>query len=267
MNYRLIAVDLDDTLLGNDLKISPANKRALFAAREMGVQVTIATGRMLDSAMPYITELDIEIPVITYQGAFLKDIHTGKTLIRKSVSMEHALSIIEDCKGDHLHLQVYTEDSYYFEEENQYSRLYHRLTGIQGEAVGDLARFLEEEPIKLLIVDEPPRIQEVLTYFKNKFGDNLQISTSKPNYLEFTHREATKGNALALLGNMMQIPREKIIAIGDSFNDITMLDYAGLGVAMGNAPDPVKAHADYITSDSDMDGVADLIDRFLLRKE
>ncbi|HHU78563.1 MAG: Cof-type HAD-IIB family hydrolase [Caldicoprobacterales bacterium] len=267
MDYKLIAVDLDDSLLDKDLKISETNKRALFAARNKGVQITIATGRMLDSAMPYIRELNIDIPVITYQGAFIKDTLSGNTLIKKSVSIENARKVIDICSRENLHIQVYTEDSYFFEEDNCFSRLYRRMSGIQGEAVGDLKRFLNEEPIKLLIIDEPDNIARYRIYFQRLLSDVLQVYISRPNYLEFTNIEATKGNALAQLGRMLGVSRKEMIAIGDSYNDISMLEYAGLGVAMGNAPDNVKSHAGFITGSNDEDGVAEAVEKFVLMEE
>ncbi|MDD2502346.1 MAG: Cof-type HAD-IIB family hydrolase [Clostridia bacterium] len=267
MNYSLIAVDLDDSLLGSDLKISKNDKGALFAAREKGVQITIATGRMLDSAMPFIKEMEIDIPVITYQGAFIKDIQTGKTLVRKSVPMEYAHSIIDECKNKNLHIQAYSDSSYFFEQENQYSRYYHKMSGVKGKEAGNLKQFLEEEPIKLLIIAEPSIIQEHMKYFQKLFGDKLQVLISRPHYLEFTNGEATKGKALSKLGSMLGISGEETIAIGDSFNDISMIEYAGLGVAMGNAPDEVKSFAQYITRSNDEGGVADVVERFIIRKE
>ncbi|HHY81097.1 MAG TPA: HAD family phosphatase [Clostridiales bacterium] len=267
MNYRLIAVDLDDSLLGNDLKISEANRRSLYAAREKGVHVTIATGRMLDSAMPYIKELSIDIPVITYQGAFIKDTKTGSTLVKMAVPLEYAIKAVEECKKENLHVQVYLENSYYFEKDNQFSRLYYRLSGIKGTEAGDLINFMKEEPIKLLIIDEPDRIYLYRHHFEDLFGDVLQVSISKPNYLELTNINATKGNALARLSSILGIPREEIIAIGDSYNDISMIEYAGLGVAMGNAPDYVKSFAQYVAKGNDEDGVADIVERFILQKE
>jgi len=268
LKYRLIAVDLDDSLLGSDLKISHENKRALFAARNKGVLITIATGRMLDSAMPYIKELNIDIPVITYQGAYIKDTRTGETLVRKPVPGGLAEEILKECKKQNLHVQFYNERSYYFEKENEFSKLYHRMTGIKGEETESLFELLsEEEPIKLLIVDKPSKINQLHSYFKELFGRDLQISISKPDYLEFTNIEANKGNALAILGDILGISKEEIIAIGDSYNDISMVVYAGMGIAMGNAPDALKLHAKYVTKTNDENGVAAAVERFILKEE
>lgn len=263
----MIVVDLDDSLLGNDLKISKENKKALKSAMDKGLLVTIATGRMLSSALPYIRELNIDIPVITYQGAYIKDTLTGETLTKTTLPMMYAKQLIEECKKDDLYIQAYVEDNYYFAHDNEYSQLYHRLSGIKGIEVGDLETFLKEEPIKMLIIDVPYRISTFRNKFDALYGEHIQIAISKPNYLEITHIDATKGRALEHLALMLGIAREEVIAIGDSYNDISMLDYAGLGVAMGNAPDEVKAHAQYVTKGNDEDGVAEVVKMYVLKEE
>ena len=126
---------------------------------------------------------------------------------------------------------------------------------------------MNEEPIKLLIIDEPDNIARYRIYFQRLLSDVLQVYISRPNYLEFTNIEATKGNALAQLGRMLGVSRKEMIAIGDSYNDISMLEYAGLGVAMGNAPDNVKSHAGFITGSNDEDGVAEAVEKFVLMEE
>src|SRR5690554_919270 len=172
MSYRLIAVDLDDSLLGSDRKISEANKRALFEARDKGVYVTIATGRMLDSAMPYIKELSIDIPVITYQGAYIIDTQTEEVLVRKLMQKEYALKILEEAKKQNLHIQMFSDSSYFFEKDSEFNRYYHKMSGVEGEQVGDLSQqILEEEPIKLMIIDEPSKIAQLYSYYQEMYGD------------------------------------------------------------------------------------------------
>ncbi len=266
MKYRLIAVDLDDSLLDHHQRISERNKQALRAAQEMGTHVTVATGRIPDSAMPFIRELNVTVPIIAYQGAYIKDTMTGETLVKNPIPMEYAYRIMEKCKEDNLYTQVYVENNYFFEQECPYSQLYQRISGLKGKAVGDLRAFLKEEPTKILIMDEPERISAYYQQFQERFGGQLQVTVSKPIFLEMTHINATKGNALKRLGSILGIPREEIIAIGDSYNDLSMIEYAGLGVAMGNAPDPVKASAQYVTSANDEDGVAEAVERFVLER-
>ncbi len=262
--YKLIAIDLDDSLLNTDLKISDRNKKALLKAAEKGIKVTIATGRMYKSALPYIRELNISVPVLAYQGAYIKEPDTGRTIVRKAVPREYVLHLIEDCRKDNLHLQIYTEDTYYFAQDNEYSRFYENQSGVKGVEVGDLIPVADCEPIKLLIIDKPEKISALYSRYSEAFSGKLQTVVSRPIYLEFTHIDATKGKALEQLSMMLGVDRDAVIAIGDSYNDISMIEYAGLGVAMGNSPEDVKMRADYVTATNIEDGVADVIEKFVL---
>lgn len=262
----MIAIDLDDSLLGNDLMVSPKNKEALYKAIDQGVIVTIATGRMYISALVYAKQLGLDVPLITYQGGLIKSALSGKVLYDKSVPIDISRKIIEMARSKDAHLQIYVEDDYYFEKNNSYSEGYGKNVGVEGKEVGPLDLFLTLEPNKLIIIQEPERILELRDLFKEAFGDEIEINISKPQYLEFTHKDASKGKALEHLAKSKGINKENVMAIGDSYNDISMIKYAGLGVAMNNAPDEVKKWADYITGSNDEDGVAQAINKFVLER-
>jgi len=264
LKYRMVAVDLDDSLLGDDLNISESNKKAIFEASNRGIVVTVATGRMYRSALPYIEQLRLDVPVITYQGGLIKNALSREVLYHCPVPLEIAMEVIKKTSSDNVYLQVYVDDEYYMEEYNEFSELYRINVGVAGIPVGSLNQFLKEAPTKLLIIDEPSRILEMKEEYESLFGEILHVTISKPNYLEFTHRDATKGKALEYLAGILKIDQKEIIAIGDSYNDISMIEYAGLGVAMGNAQDEVKKHADFVASTNNEDGVAEVINKFIL---
>ena len=257
-------MDLDDTLLGGDLRISQGNKDALIKAMDKGVLVTIATGRMYRSAVSYAKELGIKTPIISYQGGYVKSISSKDALYSQTLSLDTAKQIIDLCKAKGLYLQVYIGDEYYIEDHNQYSEDYRLQVGVRGQRVGSLNKFLKEPPNKLLIIDEAGNIPTLREEFVKIFHREIEITTSKPSFLEFTHKNANKGKALEFLSGVYKIPREEIMAIGDGFNDISMIEYAGLGVAMDNAPAEVKEYADYVTSANNDDGVAQAIYKFVL---
>lgn len=265
MKYKLIAVDLDDSLLDSDLRISDRNKKALTRAIEQGVLVTIATGRMFRSAVVYAKELELDIPIITYQGSLIKNALSNDVLYNQPLSLDKCQKIISICQSMGLHLQIYVGDEYYFQEDNRYSAMYHKNIGVPGKSVGPLDKFSFNPPNKLLIIDEPERIANLREKFSKVLGEEIEINISKPQYLEFTHRDATKGKALEYLATLKNISSDEIISIGDSYNDISMIRYAGLGVAMENAPKDVKSHAVYITGSNDDDGVAKVIEKFILK--
>ena len=176
----------------------------------------------------------------------------------------NAKQIIMDCIKDNIHIQLHTEDSFYFAQENEYSRQYEKLSGIRGQEEKDLYKVLDLEPIKMIIMAEPDKITALNEKYQNIYKDDMQIVVSKPSYLEFTHIDATKGRAVEKLSSILGIKQDEIICIGDSYNDISMIQYAALGVAMANSPQAVKEKADYISKTNDEDGVAAVINKFIL---
>ena len=263
-NYKLVAIDLDDTLLDNDLRISQRVQAVIQAARQQGVQVTLATGRMFRSALPYAEQLDLNLPLITYQGALIKNSRSEEVLYHRPVPTELVRPVAEKVKSFGYHLQMYFEDQVCMEKLTTEGQAYVDLAGVKVTLVSDLIASCPE-PTKILISNyEEARLDELAEVLQAEFGEQLYITKSKPYYLELLHPEATKGKALRVVADYFGIPQEAVIAIGDSFNDLDMIDYAGLGVVMGNARPEIKQHGDYVTATNEDDGVAEVIERFIL---
>lgn len=261
----MIAIDLDDSLLGSDLEISQENKDSLFRAIEQGVVVTIATGRMFCSTLPYARQLGLDVPLITYNGGLVKNALSHDTLFHCPIPLDVAQKIVRMAESKGAHIQAYIDDDYYMDQDNKYSEMYRINARIAGTAVGSLMDFMDREPTKFIIIDEPEDIKELASEFKKELKDLVQVAISKPYYLEFTNIQATKGKALEYLAGLYKVSKQEIIAIGDSYNDISMLEYAGLGVAMGNSPQEIKKQADYVTGSNDDNGVAQVINKFILK--
>lgn len=266
IKHKLLAIDLDDTLLNPQLKISPRNKEYILRAREAGVQVTLATGRMYRSALPYAKELAINLPIVTYQGALVKVAGTGQVLIHKPVPMDLAKETIAWGKRLGYHINIYVDDTLYVEKVTPEAEAYQKISGITAQPVGDLQKFLQQPPTKILFVAEPKELDAVSKEMGAHFGTSLHICKSKPHFLEFSHPEATKGHALDALAKQWGFTAEQVIAIGDAPNDLEMISYAGLGAVMGNAQPEVKAKADYVTSSNEQDGVAEVIAKFIFQE-
>lgn len=263
--YKLIAIDLDDTLLNDNLEISPRNRQALSSAVKRGVVVTVATGRMFRSALPFALDLGIEVPIITYQGAIVKNARSGEVLVNRPVPLELARQVLEEGYRAGVHMNVYFNDALYVDSITAEAEGYAKLAGVEMIAVGNLIEFLQEEPTKILYIADPSRLDRLKGPMQDRFGENLYITKSKPNYLEFLHPRATKKYALEELAARFGVVQAEIMAFGDSYNDLEMIEYAGLGVAMGNAPDDIKAKADYVTVTNNEDGVAVVIEKFVLK--
>lgn len=266
MRYELIALDLDDSLLGKDSKISHKNKEAIYRAQMAGLMITLATGRMIYSALPFAKELSLSIPIITYNGGIISKPDTGGVLYHMPLTVNTAIDVIRIAKELKIHINVYIDDKVFVEEIGEYASEYSKAFGVKLNISDDILKILttDKPPTKILAISKPDKIQR-LKQRLIPFFDNLCAQTSKPFFLELTNPQATKGKALKLLTKNLAISPERIIAIGDGFNDISMIKYAGLGVAMGNAPDDVKNASDYVTSSNTEDGIAEVIYKFVLK--
>lgn len=264
--YRMLAIDLDDTLLNCRLEISPLTKEYIGRAREAGVHVTLATGRMYRSAQPYARELGLDLPLITYQGALVKEALSEEVLLHRPVPLELAREAIRLVNRLGYHINVYVNDQLYVEKITPEAEKYRQISGVPVYPVGDLLKFLDQDPTKVLVVGDEAKMDQLWKDMGKHFGDSLHVTKSKPHFLELSHPLATKGHALDILAKGWGLNREQIIAIGDSYNDLEMVEYAGLGVIMGNANDEVKGRADYVTCSNEEDGVAEVIKKFIFEE-
>lgn len=266
MAVKLVALDLDDTLLDCGLRISPRCIQTIQAVRQKDVVVTIATGRMFKSALPYARQLGIDVPLITYQGAWVKNSLSGEVLYYRPVDRDLTQHIFEffDCCGVHYH--SYFDDTLCMESLTEEGQYYAQIAGVEPVIVDSLCRELEtREPFKIMgITFNGKMLLDMELYLKNRFGRELYITRSKPNFLEVMDRQATKAHALQVVAEHYGVDRTDVMAIGDSFNDMDMLEWAGLGVAMGNAHKDVKEAADFVTTSNEEEGVAEALKRFVL---
>jgi len=263
----LLAVDLDDTMLNSQLMIPEASRRAVEQARLAGVRVTLATGRMFCSALPFARELGVEEYLMTYQGALVKHAVTGDVLFHRPIPFELALQVIDLVNRYGYHVNIYLDDVPYIARQTKESELYTSISRIPMQEVGDLGLFLREraqDPTKIVVVTREELIDRLLAEVQPVLGSQLHISKSKPHFLEFSHRLGNKGDGLAAIAKYYGVAREEVIAVGDSYNDLEMLDYAGLGVVVGNARPEIQARADYVCGSNDECGVAEVVEKFIL---
>jgi len=264
---KLIVLDLDDTLLLPNRTISQHSRSALARARELGIQVVLATGRMYRAAKQYADDLNLDLPLIAYQGALIKTTKTGEVLRALELTVEQCYPILEFLSQRQVHANLYINDELFVAEMNDAVARYASFSAVPVHVVGNLCSYNFSHATKIVAIGEPQHLQCILEpEALALFGDSLTINTSRPHFLEFGHREATKSNALQFLGQRLGISREEILAIGDGVNDLDMIQYAGIGVAMGNADERLKAVADYITSSNTDEGVAQAIEQLVLNQ-
>ncbi|HHY28762.1 MAG TPA: HAD family phosphatase [Desulfitobacterium dehalogenans] len=268
MKIKLVATDLDDTLLQDDLTLSERNIEAIRQAKEQGVYFTFATGRMPASARPYAEQLGLDIPIITYNGAMIQEAISGEILYRKVIPVKLAREVISYLLGQGAHLHMYRQDHVYVQKMNGLSEAYAQKTRVPVEE-GDLIELLSEEKDgveKIIIFTSPEELEIWRGKIQERFPGQLHLTSSKPYFLELNHPEVNKGRTLLNFAHGLGIKPEEIMAIGDSLNDMEMIRCAGLGVAVENALQEVKDAADVVTASNEEDGVAKAIEEYVLLK-
>jgi Cof subfamily protein (haloacid dehalogenase superfamily) len=268
MAIKLVALDLDDTLLDPNLRITEDSVRSIQEVRKQGVRITISTGRMYSSALPYALQLGIDVPLITYQGALVKSSLSEEVLYFKPVPPRLAREVIQFFQRSGVHCHSYFNDRLVMESLTEEGEFYARLAGVEAVIVDDLAGSLETNAaLKIIAIsNNEPKLLDLEQQLKSKYGDELHITRSKPYFLEVMHPEADKARALEVVARHYRIDRQDVMAIGDSYNDLEMLKWAGVGVAMGNAIQTVKDAADFVTASNEDEGVAQALRRFILQE-
>jgi len=263
---RLLALDLDGTLVGSDLKIRPRVKTALDKAREQNVAGCIVTGRLYRATRRFVAELHLSAPVICYQGAGIYEAATGALLRAKPLCNELVLRVTRTAKDDGMHVQLYAGDDYFVEELNEYSELYARLAGVAPVVVGSLEEaFAHRDSLKIVLIARANRAADYLSRARALWGGEAYVTRSFPEFIEILNPAVNKGEALEFVCSHLGVSMLDVVAIGDSWNDAPLLDAAGFSIAMGSAPPELRSHADAVVSDAEHDGVAEAIYKYVLR--
>ncbi len=260
LKYRMVASDFDDTMVDDTQIIDEATKKAVAAYIAKGGRFVLCTGRMISSILPYARELGLHGEVVGYQGTVIADIDSGKFLEEDSVPFETALKLIEFAEERGIYYQYYYKDTFVIEKESDVSREYAKyaimpplVTGINTKEYLIANRI---SPTKLLYIADAEAVRALIKEINARFGDEVLANTSKKFVVELVKKGIDKGVAMKKLGEKYGIPAEETICIGDSLNDLAMLKYAGLSVAVENASDEAKAAADVICPACNAGGVA-----------
>lgn len=255
--------DLDDTLLTEDHRMTTRTEETLRRILGQGVKVILASGRSAASMRPTVRQIDTPWPYIAYNGAQIVDAKTGDVLAAEEIPLELAREALLWFEKRNVHMHFYYGDDWFYAQRNDISDSYGRSSGVEGTEAGTLSKYIHSDTPKLLGVDTPERVQELIGESRAVFGDTLSITTSKPFFIEITSPNATKGNAVRKLAGMIGLTPETTICAGDSLNDLSMLQWSRLPVSVANARDEVKAAAWRIAGDGRRDGIAILLDELI----
>jgi len=264
MSYRLIAVDMDGTLLDDSKKITPRTAEAVRRASAEGVTVCLSTGRPLCGVRRYLDELALDTPVITCNGALIADASSGEVLFSRCVEPQDARAVWIYGQAFDTTICVWVRDRLYVNRIDERTEDYKKISGVEPEIIADFEALIREGISKLLWYDTPENITVFREKLDTELNGGVSYLTSNPAFLEFFDSRVSKAKAMEFLGAHIGIAREEMIAVGDGENDLSMLEYAGLGVAMGNASEAVKSRCGHVTASNNDDGVAKVIERFCL---
>ena len=267
--YRLLALDVDGTVAGKDRLVSPAVRTAVAAAQALGVSVTLATGREFRSASRFARDLGLSAPLICSQGAVIKDCVTLDVLHYVPLSGTLAAEAITLLHDADVCVIASIDDKLHILRDGPAFASFGRRWGTPDPAhvviAPNLAEIIHQTPpTKVMFFGDPPIVDRELARMIDHFGKALEFVRSDVTVGEMIAPGLSKGIALATLADTLGVARDQVIAIGDEENDVAMLQWAGLGLAMGNAPDSVKRIAHAVIPSVDEDGVAWAIDRYIL---
>lgn len=273
-NYRMIVTDMDGTVLGTDHKITKDNKIALKKAEDKGIKIVFATGRFHESAKVHIDFLEEKMPIISSNGSIIKNPTTNEVLYCNSIDEDKCIRIIDTLDKYHLKYQIYTDEiilqKYDTEEEKQMMIDFIKTVFSDKTEIifkKDLRDDIKNKNILKFNVMELERM-DLIDITRNELNEieGIEITSSWGNNLEIMSEGSTKGKAIEFLANLLNINREEIIAFGDNYNDVSMIEFVGTGVAMGNAEEGVKNIANYVTDANSESGVAKAIDKLVFEK-
>jgi Cof subfamily protein (haloacid dehalogenase superfamily) len=243
--------------------VHPRTRAAIAAVRAADVHVIVVTGRMFRSIRPYLAEMELDDPVVCYQGAVVADPTTGRFLRHVPIPLPDALDAIDAVNEAGFHLNCYVDDELYVSELTSEAQQYAGFQGLDVHEVGPLRDWLTVDPTKLVAVGDPDALSALEAELKPRFAGRLFISKSLPHFLEFAHPEVSKGAGMAFVAGLLGFTADETVAAGDGENDRELLDWAGFAVAVANAHPDILARADLVVPSVHEEGVASLMEAFV----
>lgn len=267
MDYKLIVLDIDGTLTNSKKEITPATREALIRIQEQGIYVAIASGRPTPGTQKVAETLELEKfgnYVLSFNGGRVINCKTGEVVLDKTISAEMAGVLCEEARQHGVGIMTYdNECALAGTEVDKYMELEARINSIELKQVGHFKDYVDFPVNKCLMTGEPEYLVELEKKLKEKYAGKLNIFRSEPFFLELMPKGIDKAAVLKNFLPFLGITRDEVICCGDGYNDKTMIEFAGLGVAMANARDEVKAVADYVTSSNDEDGIVQVIEKYI----
>lgn len=266
MKYKMLVVDMDDTLLTDNHEISRENKEMLLRAQEMGVYVVLASGRPTSAMIEFAKELQCDVNnsfMISFNGSVITDLKEDKILFEHSLTKEQIHSLYDFSQQNNTHIITYIDGKIISERHSEYIDIEKNITGLKLNIVSSFKDTVTTSAVKCILLEEPEYLKSVESVLKAAMPD-LSICMSKPFFLEAAPNGIDKGASIKILAEKLNIQQTEIIAVGNAGNDLTMVQFAGLGVWVDNVDAELRHHADVIVASNNDHGVAEVVRRFIL---
>jgi Cof subfamily protein (haloacid dehalogenase superfamily) len=266
---RLLALDLDGTLLNSERKLSPRNRDAVKAAVKQGVTVVLASGRIQSSLKPFADQMELNGPFVCGNGAHVVGTNMDELAFHEvPISVRKTTMDFAETHG--IHFQAYTRSDLYFLRESEWASVYRKRLGSNAiqPKVAPFDEMLRMPLSKIMLVGDPGELKghrpTIESYVS---GTGVRLTVSEPEYLEFLAPMANKGAGIQTVAHAMGIPQEQTAAVGDYLNDLEMLEWAGFAASVANATPEAKAISDVCVASNNDDGVAEFIDSYVLNQQ
>ena len=265
----VIAVDIDGTLTNSRKEITPRTRYALLEAQAQGKRIIIASGRHPIGVYPIARELRLDLNggyIMSFNGGKIIECATNRTIVAKLFPREYLPDIISVLKDSNITVITWDDKRIYADSKrNDYTDVEQDVLKTEMVVVDDFVSAIKFDINKILLAGEPDELDEYQKILAKRYDGLLDVYKSAPYFLELMPLGVSKGSMLPLLLDKLGVNRDELIAFGDEYNDMTMIGYAGMGVAMANGEPEVKKIANYICPSNDEDGVADTLQKFVLK--
>lgn len=266
VKYKMIVLDMDDTLLTDNHTISEENKEMIFKAQEMGVYVVLASGRPTSAMTAYAKDLKMDFYnsfMLSYNGAVITDLKENKVLFEQTLTKEQIHELYDYSLKSKTHIITYINDQIVSETDSEYIDIEKTITGLAHNKVTNFKEAVLTNAVKCILLEEPSYLKTVEDDLKLAMP-HLSVSMSKPFFLEVAQQGIDKAYSLKKLAEKLNIHQSEIIAVGNAGNDLTMIEYAGLGVWVDNVAAELRHKANVIVASNNDHGVAEVIKRYIL---
>ena len=261
--YRMIASDMDDTMLNHEGKLTERSEKALKDAMAAGAKVVLASGRMHEAIEKYARRVGVNAPVVSYNGAMIYDMVNDRPLSTQSIPMDTAKAIAKMAEDRGIYVQTYPGKGYFTEKKTPYTEAYEKSIGVICTETGvKLSQWISSDVIKLLFICDKKDTPGIIETFSREFPD-VTFMMSRPHYVEIVSKGISKAAAIEIILEHLGIAPQELVAFGDGQNDLEMLHLAGLGYCMANALESVRSQCGRIAPSNAEDGCAQIIEGLL----